>query len=153
MISFNVSADVQDEILGKFVLEMLETGVDEEQLRLHAGLSESFMASIKAALAEPIPGLEDGELPREGTGDDKGTKAKKAPAVKMVIVLAKDEEGNLSPLAFTMTHRDTILSKEVRDALTEQGMELEEVEPMWFSEGEDLPMLLDELANQGSEDN
>lgn len=149
MFSFNVSAEVQDEKFASLVLQMLEDGADAEQLRLHAGISEDFMKSVQEALKEPSPELggED-DLPREGNDGGPGPKGPKAPKVKIVLVLQRDAEGSASPVAFTMTGEKTIISREVREALEAQNLVLEELEPLWFQSGEDLPMILDSVLSE-----
>lgn len=147
MFSFNVSAEIMDDKFGELVLKMLEDGADPEALRLHAGVSEDFMASIQEALAEPIPGS-DGDLPREGTGSEKPQRQQKVPAIKVVMVFSRGEDGSLTPVAMTMTGKDTILSREVREGLEEQGMVIEELEPVWFASGDDLPGLIADLTSE-----
>ena len=145
MFSFNVSAEIQDDKFANMVLEMLKEGVSPEEVGLHAGVNDDFMQGIQQMLEEPVPETATDDLPREGSGD-KPEKTKKAPSVKLVMVLSRDGEGNVSPVAFTMTHKDTIISREVREALDGQGLELEEVEPVWFGDESELVMKLDEIG-------
>jgi hypothetical protein len=151
MFSFNVSAEIQDDKFAKMVLEMLESGVAPEEVGLHAGVSEDFMKGIQEMMAEPIPEPGTDDLPREGSGD-KPERTKKVPAVKLVMILSRDEEGNVAPYAFTMTHKDTIISREVREAFDAQGLEIEEVEPIWFADETELVVKLDEMAQEPAQE-
>lgn len=142
MLSFNVSAEIVDAEFASFVKELMDAGTDADELRKHATISEGFMDTLKAALDEPggaEPDMED--LPSSGSGE-KATKPRKAPNVKIVVLISKDEEGNPIP-AFCVTHKDTVIDKDVRAVLEGEGFELDEIEPVWFDNG---PNLLEILA-------
>jgi len=148
MLSFNVSAEIIDAEFASFVKELMDAGTDADELRKHATISEGFMDTLKEALNEPSGDAPDMEDLPSSVGGEKVAKPRKAPNVKVVLLISKDADGNPIP-SFCVTHKDTVLDKEVRDVLEGEGFEVEEIEPVWFDNG---PNLLEILAASSDED-
>lgn len=152
MLSFNVSAEVQDEELVKLLQELMSEGADTEEIRKAATISESFMADLEAALHRnseeaPPPGE---ELDREGTGTERKAKKGKDPQIKLLVLLAQSEEGGpMMVQMYCATPKETIISREVRETLQESGVTLDETAPIWVdNEGH----LMEKLAEMASEE-
>ncbi|TXH42785.1 MAG: hypothetical protein E6Q97_35175, partial [Desulfurellales bacterium] len=47
MLSFNVSAEIVDTEFSAFIKDLMDTGVDAEELRKHATISEAFMKTLQ----------------------------------------------------------------------------------------------------------
>jgi hypothetical protein len=155
MLTFNVSAEVQDEEFVKLLQELMAEGADSEAIRKAATISDTFMADLEAALhrhGEEAPAPGD-ELDHEGTGTEKKPKKSKDPQIKLLVLLAPAEEGG--PLVVQMycaTPKDTIISREVRQTLEESGVVLDETLPVWVDNEGHLMETLAELAAGEPED-
>lgn len=152
MLSFNVSAEVEDEKFAALVLELMADGADVEDIRKAATLSESFMEDLEKTLAmsgEEAPPAEDA-LDREGTASEPKAKKSKIPAIKVLVLLAPNEPGGAPTIqALMATHADTVISKDVRDTLEASGISIDEVPPTWV---ENEGHLLELLASADDED-
>lgn len=154
MLSFNVSAEVQDEELVKLLQELMTEGADSEAIRKAATISDTFMADLEAALhrsGEDAP-LGD-ELDREGSATERKPKKSKDPQIKLLVLLAPAEEGGpLMVQMYCVTPKDTIISREVRQTLEESGVVLDEALPVWVDNEGHLMETLAELAAEEPED-
>lgn len=145
MLSFNVSAEVEDDKFAALIMELMTDGTDVEDIRKAATLSEPFMADLEKSLAltgEEAPSTEDA-LDHEGTAAAPKTKKSKAPNVKVLVLLAPNEPGGAPAIqALMVTNADTVIGRDVRDALTASGIEIDEVVPTWVdNEGHLLELL------------
>ena len=154
MLSFNVSAEVLDDKFADLVKELMEEGADADEIRKAATLSESFMADLQKSLlatGEEAPSLEDA-LDREGATSEPKTKKSKIPNVKILVFMAPNEEGGPPAIQELMvTHRDTVISRDVRSALAESGVEIDEIEPAWVENEEHLMEVLAAAADAGED--
>lgn len=134
MLSFNVSADIKDDVFSSMILDLIESGPVDE-VREHAAISAAFMDQLTKALGEPMPG--DEPIPTEGSGGSPAPKAKKVPPTKVVVIFAETADGKV-PVMFCATHKDTLISAATRDSLAAQDLTLDEIEPVWFSDEDEL---------------
>ena len=137
MLTFNVSADLDDTEFAKLLDDMLQKGIAKEQVATAAVISTDMLDQLQNALNEmEVPDAPLDELPNEVKGAN-ATKAKKAPKIKIVHLWPSDPESNMANV-LCATHADTVINREVVGALKEAGYDLEEIEPVWFDGPDDM---------------
>jgi len=154
MLSFNVSAEVQDAEFAELLTELMAEGADGEEIRKAATISATFMADLEAMLAknsEEAPPVGD-ELDREGTGSEKKAKKNKNPQIKLLVLLGADGPGEpMTVQMYCAAPLDTVISRDVRQTLSESGVELDEVVPTWVDNESHLMETLAAMATEAPE--
>lgn len=156
MLSFNVSAEVDDSALVRLLTDLQAAGVSNAEIAKHATVSERFMEQMAAAIAtEKLPAPEFEDPPMEGEGGGK-TKKRKAPDVKVIVLTSAvsevdgEEVGGELVGVCTMPAK-SIISQSYRDALSEIGLCLEELEAPYAENEEALSELVSTLAESPEE--
>lgn len=122
MLSFNVSAEIDDEALMRHIRELAEE-VDAEELRKHATLSEGFMKAFLDTFADNEPAAPAEDAPTTGTGDGP-KKAAKDPKVKIILV-STEENGIVDMLIVPIS---MIIPSDLREDMSAGGVKMEELE-------------------------
>lgn len=157
MLSFNVSAEVVDDALVKLLTDLQKAGVDNREIAKHATVSDRFMEQMSAAInSEKLPAPEFDDPPMEGEGGGKNKK-KKVPDVKVIVLTSAAVEVDGEPsggelvAVYTMPTK-SIVSQNYRNALTEIGLCLEELEAPFMENEEALSESVSELLEQEDEE-
>lgn len=155
MFTFNVSAETVDDEFAKFYEELLrDPAVSDEELRVATVTSERFMEQLKEAMAhtaETAPELE--ELP-EVMGEAPAKKGKKPPSLKLVVLEKfREEDGEkvVEGVTTFLTHKDTVIGRDVRETLAASHIALDEIEPQWFESEGHLMEILASLSEEAEE--
>lgn len=150
MLSFNVSAEIVDDEFSKLLIDLLESGVDKNEVATAAVVSGGFLDRLQEALNLPTPEASpDDDLAREGLKEAAKGKGKKAPKIKVLVLIGTEEGSGIQ--GFAATHADVVISKEIRDVLRESGLELDEVSPIWVESDMDLVEKLAEMSETEGE--
>jgi hypothetical protein len=104
-----------------------------------------------AHTAESAPELE--ELP-EVMGEAPAKKGKKPPSLKLVVLEKfREEDGEkvVEGVTTFLTHKDTVIGRDVRETLAASHIALDEIEPQWFESEGHLMEILASLSEEAEE--
>ncbi len=149
MLTFNVSAELVDEEFTNLLSEMLNNGTSKEDVAKSAVVSEELLDQLQRTMQDvELPEIAPDDLPTDGLKQG-APKPKKSPKIKLLLIYPLEpNEENEGSQRIAATHMDTIISREARDALAQEGMGIEEIEPMWIDSDVDL---IEKLSGEGEE--
>lgn len=139
-IAFNISAEVKDDEFAKLLRDILEEGGDMKDVATISTVSDKFLEELTRKLDDE-PLTDTSELDREVL-DTGASKKKKAPKLKMVV-LSDTEDPAGGNVRFCICPIDTIISNEIRQGLGDLKIAVDELEPFYFENEEELIELLD----------
>lgn len=144
-IAFNISAEVKDDEFASLLRDILAEGGDMQDVATISTVSDKFLEELTRKLDDE-PLADTSELDREVLDTGAGKK-KKTPKLKIVVLA--DSESPEGAVRFCICPTDTIISNEIRQGLGDLKIAVDEIEPFYFENDEELIELLDGSGEEG----